>query len=129
EGAPHLAQARARRERPRTAEQGPGEPPEGEREAEQADGHVDEEGQAPADLRPAQLDEQTSERGTDPDRDADDAAEGAEGLGPLGAPEVLLEHPDPLRVEQARADALEAAGGVEPARVGGEPGRDGGEAE
>ena len=105
------------------------EPGKGERQAQQADGHVEEEGQAPPDLGSAELDEQTAQRWTDAHGDPDDAAEGAEGLGPRRAPEVLLDHPDALRVDQAGADPLHEAGSVERQRVRREAGRDRGQRE
>ena len=54
---------------------------------------------------------------TDRDRKSDDGSEIAEGTATRLTTEILLDHPDSLRIEQSRADSLGEPRCIEPCRV------------
>src|SRR5690606_34411901 len=85
--------------------------------------------QAPAQYRPAGADEEPAEHRADRDRNAHGRSQVSEGLAAIVATEVMLDHPDDLRAQQARADSLDEARRVEPGRIRGKAGRDGGQGE
>ena len=90
-----------------------------------AERHVDEEDQPPAEVRAAEADQRAADQRADRGGDADGGADRAERPAAVGAGEHLLDQPGHLRVDQAAGQALQHPRGDQqaPARGRGRPAR------
>lgn len=94
-----------------------GQPEQGQDDRDHADGHVDQEGPAPPGLRAEKLDDQPADQRPNGHRHPDDAAQRPVGPAAFAPAEVVLDHPDDLRVEQPGPQPLDEARDVQRQRI------------